>query len=415
MSTKTGTDMQQSLLSEWRGMAKPQKTAVWAAYLGWTLDAFDFFLLVFSIKAIAEAFGVEKVAVTEAIFYTLAARPVGALAFGWLAERIGRRPVLVMVVLAFSALSALSGLTQTLTQLLIVRTFFGFAMGGEWGIGASLAMETIPPRLRGPVSGLIQSGYPSGALLASLAYFLFFDAIGWRGMFFLGLAPALFVLFVRLHVEESPHFIARQGIKTEHPLLAIAQNWKIALYLVVLMTLFNSFSHGTQDLHATFLQTQRKLDTHAVGLISIVGYCGAIVGAMCMGPLSLKIGRRRTIALACTIALLVLPLWAWAPTPLLLGLGVFLMQAGVQGAWAMVPAHLNELSPPAARAMFPGLVYQLGNLLSSYNVVVQGNIAKAHGDDYAFALALFGGVAAVLLALWALLGPEKSTGELARG
>ena len=407
--------MQQSLLSEWRGMAKPQKTAVWAAYLGWTLDAFDFFLLVFSIKAIAEAFGVEKVAVTEAIFYTLAARPVGALAFGWLAERIGRRPVLVMVVLAFSVLSAVSGLTQTLTQLLVVRTFFGFAMGGEWGIGASLAMETIPPRLRGPVSGLIQSGYPSGALLASLAYFLFFDAIGWRGMFFLGLAPALFVLFVRLHVEESPHFIARQGQVVEHPLRAVLSNWKIALYLVVLMTLFNSFSHGTQDLHATFLQSQRKLDTHAVGLISIVGYCGAIVGAMCMGPLSLKIGRRRTIALACTIALLVLPLWAWAPTPLLLGLGVFLMQAGVQGAWAMVPAHLNELSPPAARAMFPGLVYQLGNLLSSYNVVVQGNIAKAHGDDYAFALALFGAAAAVLLAAWALLGPEKSTGELARG
>ena len=407
--------MQQSLLSEWRGMAKPQKTAVWAAYLGWTLDAFDFFLLVFSIKAIAEAFGVDKVNVTEAIFYTLAARPVGALAFGWLAERIGRRPVLVIVVLAFSALSALSGLTQTLTQLLVVRTFFGFAMGGEWGIGASLAMETIPPRLRGPVSGLIQSGYPSGALLASLAYFLFFDAIGWRGMFFLGLAPALFVLFVRLHVEESPHFIARQGQVVEHPLRAVLSNWKIALYLIVLMTLFNSFSHGTQDLHATFLQTQRKLDTHAVGLISIVGYLGAIVGAMCMGPLSLKIGRRRTIALSCTIALLVLPLWAWAPTPLLLGLGVFLMQAGVQGAWAMVPAHLNELSPPAARAMFPGLVYQLGNLLSSYNVVVQGNIAKAHGDDYAFALALFGGVVAVLLALWAQLGPEKSTGELARG
>ena len=415
MSTKTGTDMQQSLLSEWRGMAKPQKTAVWAAYLGWTLDAFDFFLLVFSIKAIAEAFGVEKVAVTEAIFYTLAARPVGALAFGWLAERIGRRPVLVMVVLAFSALSALSGLTQTLTQLLIVRTFFGFAMGGEWGIGASLAMETIPSRLRGPVSGLIQSGYPSGALLASLAYFLFFVAIGWRGMFFLGLAPALFVLFVRLHVEESPHFIARQGQPVEHPLRAVLSNWKIALYLVVLMTLFNSFSHGTQDLHATFLQSQRKLDTHAVGLISIVGYLGAIVGAMCMGPLSLKIGRRRTIALACTIALLVLPLWAWAPTPMLLGLGVFLMQAGMQGAWAMVPAHLNELSPPAARAMFPGLVYQLGNLLSSYNVVVQGNVAKAHGDDYAFALALFGGAAAVLLGTWALLGPEKSTGELARG
>ncbi len=406
--------MQQSLIQDWRGMAKPQKMAVWAAYLGWTLDAFDFFLLVFSIKAIAEAFGTDKTSVTQAIFYTLAARPIGALAFGWLAERIGRRPVLVMVVLAFSGLSALSGLAQTLTQLLIVRTMFGFAMGGEWGIGASLAMETIPPRLRGPVSGLIQSGYPSGALLASLAYYLFFDMIGWRGMFFLGLAPALFVLFVRLHVEESPHFAARKGQPIENPLLALVRNWKLVLYLVVLMTLFNSFSHGTQDLHATFLQTQRKLDTHAVGLISIVGYMGAIVGAMCMGPLSLKIGRRRTIALSCGIALLVLPLWAWAATPLLLGLGAFLMQAGVQGAWAMVPAHLNELSPPAVRALFPGFVYQLGNLLSSYNVVVQSHIAEGRGDDYAYALALFGGCVAVLLAIWAQLGPEKSTGELAR-
>ena len=405
--------MQLSLMQEWRGMAKPQKMAVWAAYLGWTLDAFDFFLLVFSIKAIAESFGTDKTSVTQAIFYTLAARPVGALAFGWLAERIGRRPVLVMVVLAFSVLSALSGLTQTLAQLLLVRTLFGFAMGGEWGIGASLAMESIPPRLRGTVSGLIQSGYPSGALLASLAYYLLFDAIGWRGMFFLGLAPALFVLFVRLHVEESPQFIQRKGQTVEHPLLALVHNWKLVLYLVVLMTLFNSFSHGTQDLHATFLQTQRKLDTHAVGLISIVGYFGAIVGAMVMGPLSLKIGRRRTIALACGLALLVLPLWAWAPTMLLLGLGAFLMQAGVQGAWAMVPAHLNELSPPAARAMFPGLVYQLGNLLASYNVVVQSHIAEARGGDYAFALALFGGCVAVLLAIWAQFGPEKSAGELA--
>ncbi len=406
--------MQPSLISEWRGMAKPQRMAVWAAYLGWTLDAFDFFLLVFSIKAIADTFGADKTSVTQAIFYTLAARPIGALAFGWLAEKIGRRPVLVMVVVAFSVLSALSGLTQTLAQLLIVRTLFGFAMGGEWGIGASLAMETIPPRLRGPVSGLIQSGYPSGALLASLAYYLFFDAIGWRGMFFLGLTPALFVLFVRMHVEESPQFLARQGQKMQHPLLALAQNWKLVLYLVVLMTLFNSFSHGTQDLHATFLQTQRKLDTHAVGLISIVGYCGAIVGAMMMGPLSLKFGRRRTIGLACIVALLVLPLWVWAPNPVLLGLGAFLMQAGVQGAWAMVPAHLNELSPPAVRALFPGLVYQLGNLLSSYNVVVQSQIAESRGNDYAFALALFGGTVAVLLAIWAQLGPEKSTGELAK-
>lgn len=404
---------QTSLIQEWRNLAKPQKMAVWAAYLGWTLDAFDFFLLVFSLKAIAEAIGAPIKSVSEALALTLAMRPLGALVFGWLAERIGRRPVLVTVVLAFSALSALSGLAQSVSQLLIIRALFGFAMGGEWGIGASLAMETIPPRLRGPVSGLIQSGYPSGYLIASLAYFLFFDAIGWRGMFFLGLAPALFVLFVRLHVEESPVYLARAGQAVEHPVRAILSNWKLALYLVVLMTLFNSFSHGTQDLYPTFLQKQRQYDTQLTGLIAIVMNCGAITGAMLMGPLSERIGRRRTITLGCALALVVLPLWVWAPNAGLLAVGAFLMQAGVQGCWAMVPAHLNELSPPAVRALFPGFVYQLGNLLSSYNAVKQTEIAEAHGNDYAFALALFGGAVAVLLALWANLGPERRGAVLA--
>ena len=398
---------QTSLIQEWRNLAKPQKMAVWAAYLGWTLDAFDFFLLVFSIKAISEAFGAPVKSVSEALALTLAMRPVGALLFGWLAERIGRRPVLVTVVLAFSALSALSGLAQDLSQLLLIRALFGLAMGGEWGIGASLAMETIPPRLRGPVSGLIQSGYPSGYLIASLAFFLFFDAIGWRGMFFLGLAPALFVLFVRLHVEESPVFLARAGQQTEHPVRAILNHWKLALYLVVLMALFNSFSHGTQDLYPTFLQKQRHYDTQLTGLIAILMNCGAITGAMLMGPLSERIGRRRTITLGCTLALLVLPLWVWAPNAGLLAVGAFLMQAGVQGCWAMVPAHLNELSPPAVRALFPGLVYQLGNFLSSYNAVFQTGLAERRGDDYAFALALFGGLVAIALALWANLGPER--------
>ncbi len=395
------------LIEEWRGLARPQRTAVWAAYLGWTLDAFDFFLMVLSLKAIAEAFGVPVKTVSEALFYTLAMRPVGALLFGWLAERIGRRPVLVMVVLAFSALSALSGMAQTMTQLVAIRALFGLAMGGEWGIGASLAMETIPPRLRGPVSGLIQSGYPSGFLLASAAFGLFFDHIGWRGMFFLGLIPALFVLFVRLHVEESPMFVARSGRTVEHPIAAVFRNWKVALYLIVLMALFNSFSHGTQDLYPTFLQKQRGYGTHLTSLIAIVMNLGAITGAMICGTFSEKLGRRRMIALGCGVALLALPLWLWAPSPALLAVGAFMMQAGVQGCWAMVPAHLNELAPPAARALFPGFVYQLGNLLASYNVVIQTGIAESRGNDYAYALALFGGIVAVLLAVWAQLGPER--------
>lgn len=405
---------QPSLLAEWRGLAKHQRTSVWAAYLGWTLDAFDFALLVVCFKAIAESFGTDVKSVTYASVLTLVMRPAGAFVFGWLAERWGRRPVLVIVVLGFSLLSAVSGLTQTLTQLLIVRAVFGFVMGGEWGVGASLAMETIPTRLRGPVSGLIQSGYPSGFLLANAMFALFFDQIGWRGMFFLGLAPSLFVLFVRMHVEESPHFAGRDAAKVEHPLRAIAANWKLALYLVVLMTLFNSFSHGTQDIYPTMLQKQFHFDTHLTGLIGIAMHAGAIFGAMVLGTWSVRLGRRRTIALACTLALVSLPLGLWSATAPLLALGAFLMQAGVQGAWAMVPAHLNELSPPAARAMFPGFVYQLGNLLSSYVVASQAQIAQSRGDDYAFAIGVYAVAVAIGLALWANLGPERSTEELRR-
>lgn len=400
-------------IGQFKSLSRSQRMAVWAGYLGWTLDAFDFFLMVFVLKAVAESFNASIADVSEALFFTLAARPVGALVFGLLAERIGRQPVMIMVVLGFSVLSALSGLAQNLGQLLLIRAVFGFAMGGEWGVGASLAMETIPPKARGVVSGLIQSGYPSGGLLAGLAYFLFFDLIGWRGMFFLGLAPALLVLFVRLHVEESPVFAAREEKHSLRQVLGVlVQNWKLALYLVVLMTAFNSFSHGTQDLYPTFLQKERGYDTHLTGLISIIMHVGAITGAMLFGPLSERIGRRRAIAAACMCALPVIPLWVYAPPlpfwgPVLLACGAFLMQIAVQGAWAIVPAHLNELSPPALRAMFPGLVYQLGNLIAARNAVWQAGLAESHGNDFALALALVGGGAALVLSVWAWVGPER--------
>lgn len=401
-------------IAEFKSLSRPQRMAVWAGYLGWTLDAFDFFLMVFVLKAVAESFNADVKDVAEALFFTLAARPVGALVFGLLAERIGRQPVLVMVVISFSVLSALSGLAQSLGQLLLIRAVFGFAMGGEWGVGASLAMETIPPKARGVVSGLIQSGYPSGYLLASLAFFLFFDLIGWRGMFFLGLAPALLVLFVRMHVEESPVFTERtERHSLGQALGSLVTHWKLALYLVVLMAVFNSFSHGTQDLYPTFLQKERGYDTQLTGLIAIVMNVGAITGAMLFGPLSERIGRRRAIVAASLCALPVIPLWVYAPPlptlgPVLLAFGGFLMQVAVQGAWAIVPAHLNELSPPAVRAMFPGFVYQLGNLAASRNAVWQAGIAESHNNDYALALAVVGAAAAIVLAGWTLLGPERN-------
>ena len=395
------------LLAGHSGLTRPQKTAIWASYLGWTLDAFDYFLMVFMLKAIGEEFhaGIEQV--SEALFLTLAARPVGALVFGWLGDRFGRRPVLMVVILLFSLFSGLSGLAGSLPQLLLIRACFGFAMGGEWGLGASLVMETIPARLRGPVSGLLQAGYPTGYFIASLVYYLFFDAIGWRAMFFIGILPALFVLFIRSKVEESPTFEARRGQAHPGVLPVLAQHWKLVLYLVVLMTAMNFLSHGTQDLYPTFLQKQRGFDTHTTGLLAIVLNAGSIVGSLAMRFLAERIGRRRNLALGCLLVLPVIPLWVYSGALLPLALGAFLMGVAVQGAWGNIPAYLNELSPPAVRAMFPGLVYQLGNLIASRVSPIQAGIAEGRGGDYAYALAVVTAVTAAVLIAWIWFGPER--------
>ena len=398
------------LISEYPQLSRSQKNAIWASYLGWTLDAFDFFLLVFMLKAISQSFGASIKDVSEALFLTLAARPAGALVFGLLGDRLGRRPILMLVIVCFSIFSFLSGLTRSLAELLVIRTLFGFAMGGEWGLGASLVMESIPARLRGPVSGLLQAGYSTGFLLASLVYYLFFDAIGWRAMFFIGIVPALFVLFIRTQVEESPSFIARRDHPRPSISAMLAEHWKLALFLVALMTGMNFLSHGTGDLYPTFLQQQRKFDTHTVGMLAIILNVGSIIGSLTFGQLSETLGRRRTLALACVLVLPIVPLWAYGHTLVLLGLGAFLMGLAVQGAWANVPAYLNELSPPAVRAMFPGLVYQLGNLIASRVSPIQAGIAASHAGDYAFALAIVTLVTAIALAVWVSFGPERREG-----
>ena len=396
-----------SLIADLKSLEPQQRSAIWASYLGWTLDAFDFFLLVFLKVAIGKEFGVSDEQVSELLFLTHAARPFGAFFFGWLADRFGRRPILMIVILAFSAFSFLSGFAQTFALLMLIRALFGFAMGGEWGIGASLVMETIPPRLRGPVSGLLQSGYPTGYFIASLVYYLLFDHIGWRGMFFVGIAPALLVFLIRMHVQESPVHRALAAKPRVSPLAEIARNWKIALYLVVLMTAFNFFSHGTQDQYPTFLQKQHGFDTHLTGTLTAIMNLGAIVGGISFGIWSERIGRRRAIVTASLLALPVIPLWAFSSTPLLLGLGGFLIQVAVQGAWGIVPVHLNELSPAMARGLFPGFAYQLGNLIASRNAPFQAWFAAQNGGNYGLALALVAGITAVVIAAWAAIGPER--------
>jgi MFS transporter, SHS family, lactate transporter len=385
------------------GWTSQQRNVVIASFLGWMLDAFDFFLMVFVLKDIAEEFGTDIKDVTVAILLTLAMRPIGAYLFGRAADHWGRRPTLMVDVLLYSIIEFLSGFAPNLTVLLILRALYGIAMGGEWGVGASLTMESIPPHARGFVSGFLQSGYPTGYLLASIVYALLFPIIGWRGMFMIGVLPALLVLYIRKNVPESPSWSRPEQSNTVSILKA---HWQLGIYAVLLMTAFNFLSHGTQDLYPTFLQVQHKLPPHVVGAIAVIYNIGAILGGIVCGALSERVGRRRTIVVAVLLCLPILPLWAFSSGPALLALGAFLMQFMVQGAWGVIPAHLNELSPDDARGTFPGFVYQLGNLLASANATIQAAIAVHFGNDYGLALALVAGIVAIVICVMTYLGIE---------
>ena len=550
------------ILGELRALDRNQRAAFTASLLGWTLDAFDFFILVFVVKNIADDFHVQVSAVSLGVALTLIMRPFGAVVFGWLADRFGRRPVLMADVLLFTGFEFASAFAPNLGTLLVLRAGFGFAMGGEWGIGASLALESIPAKSRGVVSGLLQEGYALGYLLAALVN-LFVDRIGWRGMFMVGALPALLTLYIRSQVKESPAFealrdkaraaraarrappslaaaergpaaavhgtsLAAAGLvglaltmllagqaptnaggvtlvagavglgcgvlaswrrlprvspelRTHHvqalatfwlglagaviaalvrastakpvrelgwPSSAVAEGFALALaawflgraalgivgavrgralrsaepdsfsgslltawprllYVVVLMTAFNLFSHGTQDLYPTFLKVQHHFPPALVTTLAVIANLGAILGGLVFGALSERIGRRRAITIAALLALPVIPLWAFSATPLWLGLGAFLIQISVQGAWGVVPVHLNELAPDRARGTFPGVAYQLGNLIASGNAVIQAGIAESRGDDYGYALAVIAGTVAIVLAGLAFFGPER--------
>jgi len=395
----------------------PQIRTIFAAYLGWTLDAFDFFVLTFVIRDIAKEFGVEVSAVAYALFLTLAMRFVGAFIFGRIGDNWGRKPALMLDILCYSIIGAAAAFSPNLTVFLILRTLFGIAMGGEWGLGSSLAMESIPPNMRGTVSGVLQCGYPSGFLLAAIAYGLLYGktfgdyTFGWRAMFLLSVLPAFVVLFIRAAVPESPAFQASQK-HVKPPLWAtITQHKGLVLYMIVLMMCFNLFSHGTQDLYPTFLQKQHHFDPATVSWIAIIANLGAIAGGLTFGHISERIGRVNAITIAALLALPALPFWAYSTTPAMLALGAFVMQVAVQGAWGVIPAHLNELAPGAARATIPAFVYQAGNFLASYNGPFQARIAEANDGNYAYALALIAGVIAVAIVIVIRFSPERR-GEL---
>jgi MFS transporter, SHS family, lactate transporter len=401
-------------MNAWKGWTTAQRHVVLASYLGWTLDAFDFFLLTFVVKDVAATFMAPVSAVFFAVTLTLALRPLGALLFGLLSDRFGRRPILMLDVALYSLFGFATAFAPNLTAFLVVRALFGVAMGGEWGIGASLTMESIPEKARGFVSGLLQSGYPSGYLLASLVFALLYPMLGWRGMFMIGLLPALLILYIRSKVPESP-LRARERHTMVFSLKALWGHLPLALYAIVLMTAFNFFSHGTQDVYPTFLQQQRHFGHATVGTIAVVYNIGAILGGLVFGSLSQKLGRRRAIILAALLAIPAIWLWAYSPTTVMLALGAFLLQFCVQGAWGVIPAYLNELSPPAIRGAFAGTVYQLGNFIASYNATLQTKIAEAHGNNYALALASVALAAALAIVALASVGREAKGADMQTG
>ena len=403
------------MLSAFRTLTATQRRAYFAALGGWSLDAFDFFIFVFCLRAIGGEFHTDVKAAAEGIFFTLAARPFGALVFGWLAEKYGRRPILMLNVLSYSVVQLVTAFAPNLATLLALRALFGFAMGGEWGVGAALALETLPTRGRGFFSGLLQEGYVIGYLLASLLFAVAFDHVGWRGMFIISAASALLVLYIRFGVEESPAWVA--GVAPQRASAAALWNavqgyFPTLCYLVVLMACFNAFSHGSQDLYPTFLQAQHGYSAALTGSITTIMNLGALAGGICFGALSERLGRKRAITLAAALAVPMIPLWAHSQTVATLALGAFLMQFMVQGAWGIVPAHLNELSPPSVRAILPGFAYQLGNLAMAAMGPFQAGIAEARGGDYAYILSWTIAVVAAALIFVTALGPEARAVEL---
>ena len=393
---------------------RDQRHTFVACFLGWALDALDFFLVTFVLVPIGHDFDQSIPKVTFAITLTLMMRPVGAVIFGLLGDKFGRRIPLMADIIFYSVMELSTAFAPNFAVFLVLRALFGIGMGGEWGLGASLAMESLPTQTRGLFSGILQQGYAVGYLLAALVYWIVFPHFGWRGLFVAGALPAFLVIYIRARVPESPVWErdrARQKPKLNLSIL-IKQHGALFIYAALLMTAFNYMSHGTQDLYATYLEKQRGFDPGETSKIAVVYAFGMICGGTVVGHLSQHWGRRRVIILAAICGILLIPLWILVPTTALVIIGGFLIQFMVQGAWGVVPVHLNELSPPKFRGTFPGLAYQLGNFAAAYAAQQQAWLAEhfrlENGQpNYALTMALVEAVVFVVIIFLAVIGPEE--------
>ena len=381
-----------------------RNNAVLAGFLGWTLDAFDFFILTFVLATVAADFQKTIPEMALTLTASLAMRPVGALIFGLMADRYGRKGPLMITIIFYSVMEILSGLAPDYKIFLLLRLLYGIGMGGEWGVGASLVMESVSVKRRGFLSGVLQEGYALGFLLAAGAYYLVFPRFGWRAMFFIGGLPALVTLFIRSKVKETAAWKANKSSDWKEYGNAVKKHWKLFLYLVLLMSMMNLISHGTQDLYPTFLQQQKHFSPHETAIITMISMVGAILGGLFFGFLSDRYGRKKMMATAVILALVLIPLWLLAGGSILIALGAFGMQFMVQGAWGIIPAHINELSPGPLRGFFPGFAYQLGVLIASGIAYVEAVLAQT--VSYATSMEILAGSVLILGAIVILAGPE---------